>query len=103
MAKHARAIKKGGGFREVKRWNVQDDLPPEQRAVNVAKVRDWIKVAQDQGMSVIVVTNALTQSGIMGRLKNDVSGTGVKFNDTGLMQNSRFSDWIRAAVKENLS
>jgi hypothetical protein len=54
-------------------------------------------------MDVIVVTNALTQSGIMGRLKNDVDGTGAKFNDTGLMQNPLFSDWINAAVAENLS
>jgi len=82
---------------------VQDDLPPDQRAANVAKVRAWIKDAQDQGMDVIVVTNVLTQSGVMGRLKNDVDGTDAKFNDTGLMQNPRFSDWINAAVEENLS
>jgi hypothetical protein len=103
MAQHAKAIQEGGGFKDVKRWNVQDDLPPDQRAANVAKVRGWIKDARDQGMDVIVVTNALTQSGIIDRLKNDVDGTGAKFNDTGLMQNPRFSDWIAAAVKENLS
>jgi hypothetical protein len=103
MAKHAKAIQKEGGFQEVKFWNVQDDLPQDKRAVNVAKIRGWVKDAQDQGMDVIVVTNALTQSGIMGRLKNDVAGTAAKFNDTGLMQNPRFSDWIQAAVEENLS
>ncbi len=103
MAKHAKAIRQGGGFRDVKYWNVQDDLPPDKRAANVAIVRGWIKDAQDQGMDVVVVTNALTQSGIMGRLKRDVEGTGAKFNDTGLMQNPRFSDWINAAVEENLS
>ncbi len=103
MAKHARSIQAGGGFEEVKFWNVQDDLPPDQRAANVDKVRDWIKDAQDRGMHVIVVTNVLTQSGIMDRLKNDVDGTGAKFSDSGLMQNPRFSDWIKAAVEENLS
>ena len=103
MAKHAKAIQQGGGFKDVKYWNVQDDLPPDQRAANVAIVRGWIKDARDQGIDVIVVTNALTQSGIMGRLKNDVDGTGAKFNDTGLMQNPLFSDWINAAVEENLS
>lgn len=102
MAQHAKAIQTGGGFKDVKRWNVQDDLPPDQRAANVVKVRGWIKEAQDQGMDVIVVTNVLTQSGVMGRLKKDVAGTGAKFNDTGLMQNPRFSDWINAAVEENL-
>jgi hypothetical protein len=103
MEKHARAIQEGGGFKEVKRWNVQDDLPPDQRAVNVDKVRGWIKGAQNQGMNVIVVTNVLTQSGVMDRLKNDVAGTGAKFSDRGLMQNPLFSDWIQAAVEENLS
>ncbi len=103
MAKHANAIREGGSFKDVKYWNVQDDLPPDQRAANVAKVRGWIKDARDQGMDVIVVTNALTQSGIVDRLKNDVDGTGAKFNDSGLMQNPRFSDWIEAAVEENIS
>ncbi|MDH3510059.1 MAG: hypothetical protein OER85_04295 [Gammaproteobacteria bacterium] len=103
MATHAKAIKDKGGFSDVKRWNVQDDLPADKRAVNVAKIRGWIQDAQDQGMDVIVVTNALTQSGIMDRLKGDVAGTGAKFNDKGLMQNPRFSDWIQAAVDENLS
>ncbi len=103
MAKHGNAIQEGGGFKEVKHWNVQDDLPPDQRAANVAKVRGWIQDAQDQGMHVIVVTNALTQSGLMDRLKNDVDGTDAKFSDRGLMQNPRFSDWIKTAVEENLS
>ena len=102
MAKHAETIKAGGGFSDVKYWNVQDDLPADKRAVNVARVRGWIQDARDQGREAIVVTNVLTQSGIMGRLKNDVAGTGAKFNDTGLMQNPRFSDWIAAAVAENL-
>ena len=98
-----RLLRRAVAFKDVKRWNVQDDLPPDQRAANVAKVRAWIKDAQDQGMDVIVVTNALTQSGIMDRLKNDVDDTGAKFNDTGLMQNPLFFDWINAAVEENLS
>ena len=53
-------------------------------------------------MEVIVVTNVLTQSGVLLRLQKDVDGTGAKFNDAGLMQNPRFSDWIQAAVDENV-
>jgi hypothetical protein len=103
MAIHAGSIQENGGFKDVKYWNVQDDLPADKRAVNVSTVRDWIADAQAQGMDVIVVTNVLTQSGIMKRLKNDVDGTGAKFNDAGLMQNERFADWIAAAVEENVS
>ncbi len=102
MARHAEAIKAGGGFRDVKYWNVQDDLPQDKRVLNVARVRGWIEDARARGMEAIVVTNVLTQSGIMKRLQNDVDGTGAKFNDTGLMQNPRFSDWIEAAVEENV-
>jgi hypothetical protein len=50
-----------------------------------------------------VVTNVLTKSGVMGRLERDVEDLDVKFNNTGLMENPRFADWIKAAVKENLS
>ena len=103
MAKHAQTIQQGGGFKDVKYWNVQDDLPADKRAENVVIVRGWIQDARAQGMEVIVITNVLTQSGIMGRLKNDVEGTGAQFNETGLMQNPRFSDWIQAAVEENVT
>jgi hypothetical protein len=101
-ARHAESIKKKGGFRDARNWNVQDDLPADKRAENVAVVRGWISDAREQGMEVIVVTNVLTQSGIMKRLQSDVEGTGAKFNNAGLMQNPRFSDWIEAAVEENL-
>ena len=102
LAKHAAYIKEQGGFADVKYGNVQDDLPKPQRQANVDRIRGWILDAKAEGMNVIVVTNALTQSGIMGRLKADVDGTGAAFNDTGLMQNDRFADWIRAAIEENV-
>ena len=35
MAKHAAAVQEAGGFKDVKYWNVQDDLPADKRAVNV--------------------------------------------------------------------
>lgn len=103
MAEHGKFIKEQGGFKDIKFANVQDDAPTEVRAANVAMIRGWITEAKDQGMDVIVVTNVLTQSGVMGRLERDVEGLDVKFNNTGLMQNPRFADWIKAVVEENLS
>jgi len=103
MAIHAKAIQEGGGFKDVKYWNVQDDLPPDERAENVVKIRGWIKEARDQGMDVIVVTNSMTQGSLTGRLQRDVEGLDVKFNATGLIQNPRFADWIKAMVEENSS
>jgi len=102
MAEHAQIIKAGGGFADVKFWNVQDDLPADQRLANVTKIRGWIADAKEQGRDVIVVTNALTQSLLVSKLQEDVSGLDVKFSDLGLMQSPRFADWISAAVDENL-
>ena len=102
MGEHAEIIKTGGGFADVKFWNVQDDLPADQRSANVTKIRGWISNAKEQGMDVIVVTNALTQSILVSKLQEDVSGLDVKFSDRGLMQSPRFAEWISAAVDENL-
>ena len=102
LAEHAASIKEKGGFQDVKYWNVQDDLPPEGRAANVQKIRGMIQTAKDQGLDVIVVTNVLTQSGVMGRLKADSDGLGAKFSDRGLMQNPLFSKWIKTALEENI-
>ena len=102
LSKHAARIKDKGGFQDVKYWNVQDDLPPDGRAANVTKIRNMIQEAKDQGMDVIVVTNVLTQSGVMGRLKADADGLGAKFSDRGLMQNPLFSQWIKTALEENI-
>jgi len=102
LSKHAAQMKDKGGFQDVKYWNVQDDLPPEGRAANVTKIRDMIQEAKDQGRDVIVVTNVLTQSGVMGRLKADSDGLGAKFSDRGLMQNPLFSEWIKTALEENI-
>jgi len=103
LSKHAAQIKDKGGFQDVKYWNVQDDLPPDGRAANVTKIRAMIQEAKDQGRDVIVVTNVLTQSGVMGRLKADADGLGAKFSDRGLMQNPLFSEWIKTALEENIS
>ena len=102
MAQHAEIIKSGGGFTEVKFWNVQDDLPADQRQANVEKIRGWIAEAKGRGLDVIVVTNALTQSVLVSKLEKDIAGLGAKFNDSGLMQSPRFAEWISAAVAENL-
>lgn len=102
LSKHAAQIKDKGGFQDVKYWNVQDDLPPDGRAANVTKIRNMIQDAKDQGMDVIVVTNVLTQSSVMGRLKADADGLGAKFSERGLMQNPLFSEWIKTALEENI-
>ena len=103
MGAHADYIKEQGGFADVKFANVQDDAPKSVRAANVEIIRGWAKQAVDAGKGVVVVTTALTDSGVVGRMQADVDGTGAKFNSKGLMEHARFKDWLDDAVKTALS
>lgn len=98
LARHADYVAREGGFAEVKFANVQDDAPTDVRAANVAIIRGWAQDAIDNGQQVIVVTTALTQSGVVGRMKTDVEGV-ARFNDKGLMQHPRFGAWVDSVIE----
>lgn len=102
LARHADYLKKEGGFADVRYGNVQDDSPTEIRAANVEMIRGWATDAMSQGRDVLVVTTALTFSGVVGRMQKDVEGVAI-FNDKGLMESPRFSVWIETAVAERIS
>jgi hypothetical protein len=102
LAGHAAFIAREGGFADVKYANVQDDAPREVRAANVAVIRGWAQAAIDQGQEVIVVTTALTQSNVVGRMKSDVEGL-ARFNNKGLMLHPRFGDWIDTVIEARLA
>ncbi|MDJ0926755.1 MAG: hypothetical protein QNJ73_03805 [Gammaproteobacteria bacterium] len=97
LSRHAAFLKQEGGFMDVKFANVQDDSPRAVRAANVEVIRGWAQAALDAGHEVLVVTTALTQSGVVKRMGRDVDGVAV-FNDKGLMQHPRFIDWIDEVV-----
>lgn len=97
LSRHAAFLKEQGGFMAVKFANVQDDSPRAMRAANVAVIRGWAQEALDAGHEVLVVTTALTQSGVVKRMQRDVDGVAV-FNDKGLMQHPRFIEWIDEVV-----
>jgi hypothetical protein len=101
LAKHAEYLKTNGDFMDVKFGNVQDDSPTAVRAANVERIRGWAKAAMDEGHDVLVVTTALTESGVVARMRNDVEGVAV-FNSKGLMENPRFAKWIDAVIAENV-
>lgn len=97
MAQHAAYIKESGGFMDVKFANVQDDAPTEVRAANVEAIRANAQAAIDQGHKVLVVTTALTESGVVSRMREDVQGVAT-FSSKGLMEHPRFSEWIDMVV-----
>lgn len=102
LSRHAEYLAREGGFVEVRYANVQDDTPPAIRAANVATIRGWAQDALDGGREVVVVTTALTQSGVVGRMKRDVDGL-ARFNDKGLMQHPRFNDWVDGVIDSRLA
>lgn len=99
MARHAAYLKAEGGFMDVKFGNVQDDAPTAVRAANVAMIRGYAQQAIDDGHRVLVVTTALTDSGVVGRMRRDVEGVAI-FNSKGLMEHPAFGEWIDTVVAE---
>jgi hypothetical protein len=97
MAQHAAYIKEFGGFMDVKFANVQDDAPTQVRAANVEGIRANAQAAIDQGHKVLVVTTALTESGVVARMRKDVEGVAT-FSSKGLMEHPRFGEWIDVVV-----
>ena len=102
LADHAAYIETLGGFADVKYRTVQDDAPKATRAANVAAIRGWISDAEAAGQEIVVVHTALTDSGVVGRMNTDVSGTKAKFNRKGLMVHPLFSGWIAGQVDKHL-
>ncbi len=101
LARHAEYIKTQAGFHDVVFGNVQDDTPPEVRAANVVEIRALVQEHLDMGHKVIAVTTNLVQSGITGRLENDISDL-AEFNNKGLMLHPRFEAWIDEVVEASL-
>lgn len=99
LAQHAARLKEEGNFADVKYRNVQDDAPTEVRASNVRAIRGYAQDAIDNGQQVIVVTTALTSSGVVKRMQQDVAGV-ASFNDKGLMEHPLFGEWIDATVAQ---
>jgi len=102
LERHADYIRNEGGFADVIFGNVQDDAPPDVRIANVARIRADGQKAIDAGYGLVAVSTSLTQSGIVKRLKSDI-GDMAAFNDKGLMQHPRFSDWIDAVVTTSVA
>ena len=102
LAGHATYLAEEGGFADVKFGNVQDDAPKSVRAANAAMIRGWAQAALDEGRDVVVVTTALTQSGVVARMERDVEGV-ARFNGRGLMQHPRFGDWIDMQIETRVA
>jgi sirohydrochlorin cobaltochelatase len=101
LAKLAAVVKEVTGISEVFYGSLQDDAPPDVRAANVARMRDWIAKTNAAGKSVLVAPVLLTASGrVSQKIGKDLSGLSYTFVDKGMIGHPLFAQWVQDTVAE---
>jgi len=101
LAKLAAVVKDVTGISEVFYGSLQDDAPPEIRAANVARMREWIAKANASGKTVLVEPVLLTASGrVSQKIGKDLGGLSYTFVDKGMIGHPLFAQWVRDTVAE---
>ena len=95
----AKSVKQDGGFADVHGITLQDDSPPEVRAANVQKMREFVEAATKNGQRVLVVTNLIGARTIQAKLRSDLQGLTYEFNPKGLVNHPNFMKWMGEAVR----
>lgn len=101
LAKLAAVVKEVTGISDVFYGSLQDDAPPDVRAANVARMRDWIAKANAAGKTVLVEPVLLTASGrVSQKIGKDLSGLSYTFVDKGMIGHPLFAQWVQDTVAE---
>lgn len=101
LARLAAIAKDVTGISEVSYGSLQDDAPPEIRAANVARMREWIAKANAAGKTVLVEPVLLTASGrVSQKIGKDLGGLNYTFVDKGMIGHPLFAQWVRDTVAE---
>ena len=91
------------GFSEVKAINLQDDAIPPVREANVRKLRNWMQQAERKGKKLIVISPAVSADGLQHHIKQDLRGIDYIFNEKGLSQHPKFSEWVMKTVRAQVA
>ncbi len=101
LAKLAAIAKDVTGISEVYYGSLQDDAPPQVRAANVERMREWIAKANASGKKVLVEPVLLTASGrVSQKIGKDLSGLSYTFVDNGMIGHPLFAQWVQDTVDE---
>lgn len=95
LARHAQAVRRGGGFKSVSHALLRDDAAPAVRSAAVAALR--AKVAA--GGRVLVVPALLARGGIEGKLARDLRGLEYAWDGKTLMPHEGFDEWVLARAR----
>jgi sirohydrochlorin cobaltochelatase len=91
-----------GGFSEVMPLTLQDDAPPEVRAANVQRMREFVSTRSYNGRDVLIVSNLMSGKGIQRRVERDLEGLTYSFNPNGVATHPLFREWIEVSIQESL-
>lgn len=96
-------IKAATGISEVRAINLQDDAIPPVREGNVRKLKRWMQQAQRKGKKLIVVSPASSADGLQHHIKQDLLGLDYTFNEKGLSQHPKFTQWVVNTVRQQVA
>ena len=91
-----------GRFLEVMPLTLQDDAPPEVRAANVQRMREFVSSRSYNGRDVLIVSNLMSGKGIQRRVERDLEGLTYSFNSNGVATHALFREWIKVSIQESL-
>ena len=103
LGKQAAAVQKLTGISDVFYASLQDDAPPETRAANVKRMREWVGKASASGKTVLVAPVLMTRGGtVTRRIANDLKDLPYTVVDKGITEHPLFDQWVRETVAAEL-
>lgn len=91
-------LRERGGYKSVEGITLRDDAPGAVRQQAIARLRDRVKAAEQDGGRAVVVPLLLAPGGIEHKIGLELRGLNYAFNTKTLLPDSRISEWIRSQV-----
>ncbi len=95
-------IKKYTSIHSIKAFTLQDDAPKEIRNRNIEDIKTFMKMSEDDGKRVLMVSNLMSGQGIQRKLKKDFEGFDYVFNSKGLLTHPYYIEWIKGSVNKQI-
>jgi len=95
-------IKKYTSIHSIKAFTLQDDAPKEIRNRNIEDIKTFMKMSEDDGKRVLMVSNLMSGQGIQRKLNKDFEGFDYVFNSKGLLTHPYYIEWIKESVNKQI-
>lgn len=98
LEQHAAEIRKGRAFADVRGFTLQDDAPSAIRQANINQIRQWMESAIDRDQRVIILTTLPVNGNVHKKIRRDLKGLDYAMSERGIVEHSRFSEWIDSVI-----